>query len=73
MAMDFTVSPVDRLPIFPDEASSAAALMELIGGAGGESANGSRGAVVYGFGRSSAGQFMSAPSASCGQAVYFCR
>lgn len=31
MAMDFPVSPVDRLPIFSDEAASAAALMEICG------------------------------------------
>lgn len=53
MAMDFPVHPVDMLPIFPDEAASAAALMDLIGGAsrgGEESSNGSRGAVVGGCG-----------------------
>lgn len=61
MAMDFPVHPVDMLPIFPDEAASAAALMDLIGGAsrgGEESSKGSRGAVVGGCGHSSFGQFV---------------
>uniref|UniRef100_R7W7A2 Uncharacterized protein n=1 Tax=Aegilops tauschii TaxID=37682 RepID=R7W7A2_AEGTA len=67
MAMDFPLSPVDkkslgirldvrRLPIFPDEESSAAALLEMFGRggrAGEQSCNGSRGVVVYGPGRSS--------------------
>lgn len=50
-----------RLPIFPDEAASAAALMELIGASGrgdDESANGSRGAVVAGVGHGSYGQML---------------
>ncbi|KAF7000812.1 hypothetical protein CFC21_016621 [Triticum aestivum] len=79
--MDFPVAPMDsiktslelrsnvlRLPIFPDEAASAAALIELIGGAGRaekELTNGSGGAVVGGFGRSSAGQF--GGGAMCGE------
>jgi len=49
MAMEFPVSPVDRLPIFSDEASSAVAILEMIGGGGRvveQSANGSRGAVL---------------------------
>ncbi|XBH62913.1 hypothetical protein VPH35_117008 [Triticum aestivum] len=56
MAMDFPLSPVDKLPIFPDEESSAAALLEMFGRggrAGEQSCNGSRGVVVYGPGRSS--------------------
>lgn len=34
MATDFPVPPVDRLPIFADEASSAAILMEMVRGRG---------------------------------------
>ena len=53
----FPISPVDRLPIFLDEAASAVALMDLIGGEE-ESANGSCGAVVAGFAHGSSGQFV---------------
>ncbi|XBI22618.1 hypothetical protein VPH35_063615 [Triticum aestivum] len=61
MAMEFPVSPVDKLPIFPDEAASDAALMELIGAACGgddESANGSRGGLVGGVGHGSYEQIL---------------
>uniref|UniRef100_A0A8R7V0T7 Uncharacterized protein n=2 Tax=Triticum urartu TaxID=4572 RepID=A0A8R7V0T7_TRIUA len=67
MAMDFPVSPVDKLPIFTNEAASAAALMELIGpwGRGDDvSANGSRGAVGGGFGQGSYGQMLNGAACS---------
>ncbi|KAM3277181.1 hypothetical protein ACQJBY_045174 [Aegilops geniculata] len=59
MATDFPVSPVSRLPIFSDQASSAAEVLGMIGtgrragGGGGGSANGSRGGIVCGLGISS--------------------
>lgn len=45
MATNFPVPPVDRLPIFADEACSAAILMDMVGGgvrAMDESGDGSR-------------------------------